>query len=93
MNSASERTPKPPNETAASVNEEDREEVGVADEENENETSMPSEPEAGTEDDVRTTIVRQTMHRLWETNDFLEQSYQMDLEVKHIMMLYAVSFY
>ena len=39
------------------------------------------------EEDVSITMIRQTMHRLWETNDFLEESYKMDLEVRNVHVI------
>ena len=63
----------------------EQEEVDVINETDNNERSRKtsvSEKEA--EEDVGVNIIRQTMHRLWETNNFLEESYKMDLEVRQI---------
>ena len=103
MNSSNERKSNIPGEERdenASLEKLDTEKVKEddtldKDDENESRSNTP-ESEKETEKDVDLNTVRQTMQRLWETNDFLKESYQLDLKVRkftflHIFIIMAFS--
>ena len=91
MNSSNERKSNIPGEerdenaSLEQANTEKGNEDDAVDKDDENESrSNTPESEKETEKDVDLNTIRQTMQRLWETNDFLKESYQLDLMVRNI---------